>query len=318
MKRVWVYEALSAGAWPDAGPPAASLLGEGLAMRDALAADLAVLGDYAVTVAGSKSLPPPPGGLALDCAQPGETAADFVARSAVAHDLVWVVAPETGGLLAELQAVVAPPRWLGCSAAAIRLAGSKDATTARLHAAGIPTPRAFEAAAWTGRWVVKPDDGAGALATRVHAGRAEAEVDRAGRAGETAVIEPWVDGQALSLSLLCGGDGEVELLSVNRQVTRLDAAGWLRVDGLALNVLGRADPRWPLLRATAERVAAAIDGLSGFVGVDLVWHAGSGPVVIEVNPRLTSAYIGLSAALKRNLAAAVLDAHQESWTHARA
>ena len=49
MKRVWVYEALSAGAWPDAGPPAASLLGEGLAMRDALAADLAVLGDYAVT-----------------------------------------------------------------------------------------------------------------------------------------------------------------------------------------------------------------------------------------------------------------------------
>ena len=317
MQRVWVYEALSAGAWTDAEPPAASLLGEGLAMRDALAADLAVLGDYAVTVAGSKSLPPPPGGLALDCARPGETAPDFVARSAVDHDLVWVVAPETGGLLAELQAVVAPPRWLGCSAAAIRLAGSKGATTARLHAVGVLTPRAFDGPALSGRWVVKPDDGAGALATRVHHGRAEAEVDRAGRAGETAVIEPWVDGLALSLSLLCGG-GEVELLSVNRQATRVDAAGWLWVDGLELDVLGRADSRWPLLCATAERVAAAIDGLSGFVGIDLVWHTGSGPVVIEVNPRLTSAYIGLSAALKRNLAAAVLDAHQESWTHARA
>ena len=146
MKRVWVYEGLSAGAWPDSGPPGASLLREGLAMRDALAADLMVLGDYAVTVAAGEGLPPPPGGLPVVSAMPGETPADFVGRSAAAHDLVWVVAPETGGLLAELQRVVAPPRWLGCSAAAIRLAGSKGATTARLHAAGIATPRAFEGA----------------------------------------------------------------------------------------------------------------------------------------------------------------------------
>jgi predicted ATP-grasp superfamily ATP-dependent carboligase len=307
---------LSAGAWLDTGPPGASLLGEGLAMRDALATDLAVLGDYAVTVAGSEGLPPPPGGLPVVSALPGETPAAFVGRSAAAHDLVWVVAPETGGLLAELQRVVAPPRWLGCSAAAIRLAGSKGATTARLHAAGIATPRAVEAAGSSGRWVVKPDDGAGAQATRVHRGRAGAEADLAARTGQTAVIEPWVDGEALSLSLLCGAGGAVELLSVNRQATRIDAAGWLQIDGLDLNVLGRADRRWPALRATAGRVAAAIDGLCGFVGIDLVWQAERGPVVIEINPRLTSAYIGLSAALGRNLAAAVLDAHREAWRHA--
>jgi tyramine---L-glutamate ligase len=33
-----------------------------------------------------------------------------------------------------------------------------------------------------------------------------------------------------------------------------------------------------------------------------------GPVVIEVNPRVTCAYIGLSAALGRNLAAELLRA----------
>ena len=49
-------------------------------------------------------------------------------------------------------------------------------------------------------------------------------------------------------------------------------------------------------------------GLRGFVGIDLVWHEERGPVVIEVNPRVTCAYVGLSAALGRNLAAELLDA----------
>jgi predicted ATP-grasp superfamily ATP-dependent carboligase len=73
-----------------------------------------------------------------------------------------------------------------------------------------------------------------------------------------------------------------------------------------------------VLRATAAQVARAIPGLRGYVGVDLVWHAVLGPVVIEVNPRLTSAYVGLSAALQRNLAAAVLDLHHGQRTHAGA
>jgi predicted ATP-grasp superfamily ATP-dependent carboligase len=50
-------------------------------------------------------------------------------------------------------------------------------------------------------------------------------------------------------------------------------------------------------------------GLRGFAGIDVVWHPSRGPVVIEVNPRLTVAYAGLSAALGGNLAAALLAAH---------
>jgi tyramine---L-glutamate ligase len=37
-----------------------------------------------------------------------------------------------------------------------------------------------------------------------------------------------------------------------------------------------------------------------------VWHERCGPVVIEINPRVTSAYVGLSRALGRNLAADVM------------
>ena len=53
----------------------------------------------------------------------------------------------------------------------------------------------------------------------------------------------------------------------------------------------------------------ALPGLRGFVGVDLVWHAERGPVAIEVNPRVTCAYVGLSDELDRNLAAEILAAH---------
>jgi hypothetical protein len=59
-------------------------------------------------------------------------------------------------------------------------------------------------------------------------------------------------------------------------------------------------------RMAALSLALAED--SGFVGIDLVWHARLGPVVIEINPRLTCAYAGLSAALGRNLAAEIVTA----------
>ena len=54
-------------------------------------------------------------------------------------------------------------------------------------------------------------------------------------------------------------------------------------------------------------IAAAIPGLAGYVGVDFVLTP-AGPVVLEVNPRLTSSYCGLSRALGRNVAAEILRA----------
>jgi len=70
------------------------------------------------------------------------------------------------------------------------------------------------------------------------------------------------------------------------------------------------------LSALGRRVARALPGLRGFVGVDLVWHAERGPVAIEVNPRVTCAYAGLSASLGRNLAAELLSAHLREQTDA--
>jgi len=314
MTRVWVVEYLSAGG-SMAGD--AELLAQGTAMRDAMAADLLACADCDVSVAACAHTRDAPPGAQTLLARDGEDPLEFVARAQHGFDAVWVVAPETGGLLLRCAQAVAPPRWLGCTPAAIALATSKRATVERLATQGLLTPLGFTDDPTVRRWVVKPDDGAGAVATRVHADLGSARADQADRAGEgaSAWLEPWVDGQALSLSLLCNGHG-AELLSVNRQHIEVDADGRLGFHGVALNVLPPADPRRAELASLAAQVVQAVPGLRGFVGIDIVWHARRGPVVIEINPRLTSAYVGLPAALGRPLAAEVLAACGREAAHA--
>jgi predicted ATP-grasp superfamily ATP-dependent carboligase len=45
--------------------------------------------------------------------------------------------------------------------------------------------------------------------------------------------------------------------------------------------------------------------LWGYVGIDLIDGA-TGPLVLEVNPRLTTSYVGLARAIRMNPAALVL------------
>ncbi|MFT3956167.1 MAG: ATP-grasp domain-containing protein [Piscinibacter sp.] len=306
MMRVFVYEYLSGGGLVDGDPAAtAVLMPQGLAMRDALVADLLASGDCDVTAATCVCAGPLPAGASEALAHDGEMPEDFAARMAAGHDAAWIVAPETGGCLAAFERAIGAPRWLGCDARSIAIGASKSATLRHLAAHELPTPWRHQALAT--RWVVKPDDGAGSVDTHLHADRAAAQADLAGRhaRGVSACLEPWVDGEALSISLLCEL-GQAELLGVNRQrIVTLDD-GSLRYDGVAIDVWPRREPRRRTLATLASRIAAALPGLRGFVGVDLVWHPAHGPVVIEINPRLTCAYVGLSQRLGRNLAAEVL------------
>ncbi|WP_280151522.1 ATP-grasp domain-containing protein [Piscinibacter sp. XHJ-5] len=309
MGRIFVYELLSAGASCAAEPADAELLAAGRAMRDAIVGDLLRLSGLHVTcaVGGAPSFPHRPR-LTTASPRPGEPPAAFVQRLARQHDASWVVAPETNGMLMRLHDAVGAARWMGCSAAAIRIASSKRATAALLDAHGIATPLAAVDAQ---RWVVKPDDGAGAMATRVHASRPAAldDLRRREGAGGAATLEPFVEGEPLSISLLAGPH-RVETVALNRQQLRIDGEGWIHDLGVHSHAVDpRTDPRAPRLQALGREVARALPGLGGFVGIDLVWNERRGPVVIEVNPRTTCAYVGLSDKLQRNLAADVLALH---------
>jgi len=324
MKHVFVYEYLSGGGLiPSAHDAsvsdeaaAAELLPLGLSMRDALAQDLLQVDGVQLSVAASPRAPGVPGNAEPVRPRADESAFDFVARQAALHDVAWIVAPETGGLLAQMQQVVGPARWLGCAAQAIAVASGKRATLLRLAEHGVATPLAFEHVPEVRRWVVKPDDGAGAVATHVHNSRDDAmgDWDRRSTAGSPMAIEPWVDGEPLSVSMLCKAHS-VEMLSVNRQRIAVDAEGALSFEGVDVNTIAVDSHRGHVLSRLVSQVANSIPGLRGFVGIDLVWHPRCGPVVIEVNPRVTCAYVGLSASLGRNLAAELLADHAAEPLH---
>jgi tyramine---L-glutamate ligase len=326
LTKIFVYEYLTGGGidptLAGAGSLAdlSALIVEGRVMRDALVADLRELDDVQVTFATSRFETVDPA--QTHCmAAPGESMTAFVARAAREHDYAWVIAPECDGLLLHFYDAVGAARWLGCAKEAIRVASSKSATAACLAAHGIATTPALEPGQaggdGNGRWVVKPDDGAGGLDTFVFDRFADAcaEYEARAAAGRNPVMQAWIDGEPLSLSLICR-DKDTELLSINRQQIGLSGgdvpgrhAQIVEFDGVLVDQIDRRSDEGRQLDTLAQRVAMAIPGLRGFVGVDVVWHAQHGPVVIEVNPRLTVAYAGLSAALGSNLAPALLAAH---------
>lgn len=327
MIKIFVFEYLTGGGIdPDAAGAASladlsALIVEGRVMRDALAADLHALPGIAVTVAGSRFESGADAARHVR-AQPGEPLTRFVARMAREHDYACIVAPECDGLLLKLHDAVGQARWLGCAKEAIRTASSKSATAAWLAARGMPVTPALEpdaAEAASGRrWVVKPDDGAGGLDTRVYddLAAARAEYETRAAAGRNPVLQEWIDGEPLSLSMICR-DRLARLVSINRQRIGLSEPASperreriVQFDGVDVDRIDRHGPQGRALERLALRVAEALPGLRGFVGIDVVWHPERGPVVIEVNPRPTVAYAELSRRGGRNLAAELLAAHR--------
>lgn len=322
MTKVLVYEYISGGGCTDADV-VRELLPMGRAMRDAISRDLACVPGVAVTCVTCAT-----DATGADVASPlrptrpprsyrelpaGSDAFDFIRKLAPRYDAVWVIAPETDGVLATFCEAVDASRWIGCDAASIHIASSKRRTARHLAQAGIETTRAWSADAplqpCPGAWVVKPDDGAGAVDTLFYRDFRAAECAFLQRtaAHERVTFEEWVEGDALSLSLLCA-QGSAELLSVNWQHIGV-TGGRVAYEGTSVGTIGLNSLVGHACRELATRVAGALPGLAGFVGIDVVWHRERGPVVIEVNPRVTCAYVDLSTHLKTPLAARILAAH---------
>jgi predicted ATP-grasp superfamily ATP-dependent carboligase len=310
--RIHVFEFIGGGGLVDAELPA-GLAQEGDLMCGALLADLLELPGFDISYSRDARLAPLDEkrfGAARVCwRQSGVGHDDAFAAQIEAADAVWPIAPETGGALQRAAEAVlgAKRRLIGARPLAIERAASKRATARALLQAGVPAVPAFVAGEPApeapGCWVVKPDDGAGCESTTVWPDR-RAALDALAAAGPGFVAQPWIDGAAMSLSVIAdpAAPGGVDVLSVNRQHLGIDG-GTVALRGLEVN----AAPVTAELERLAAAVAAAIPGLAGYFGIDFVMSR-AGPVVIEVNPRLTTACAGLRKALGINVAGRVLAA----------
>jgi predicted ATP-grasp superfamily ATP-dependent carboligase len=273
-----------------------------------------------------------------------ESRAAAFARLAREADWSLVIAPEIGGqLVACCRAVLAAGgRLLGPSPAALAVVCDKHSTTEALRAADVPTtlgislpPGELPPSDFPFPAVLKPCDGAGSQDVQFFPSRPSAADWPRRKTSQR--LERFCPGLATSVALLVGpphaaqqstggasGTRKVPLLGKpavapapvfeTAAVYPLAPCRQHLSDDGSFAYLGGSLPIEPAMaaRATAfaRRTVAAVPGLFGYVGVDLVLGADTGgrdDFVIEINPRLTTSYLGLRKLATANLAAALLD-----------
>ena len=306
--RIFLYEFVTGGGWlgySDDVPPA-SLLAEGDAMIRALAADFAALEDTTVAVMREKRLP------AIDGVENhlvARATAEMGTLETLAAEADWTVliAPEFDGqLLARTRAAErAGGKLLSPSSQVVSLAGDKQAMAECLARHGVPVPRGMLLEPgeplpidFPYPGVLKPRDGAGSLGVE----RVDRPEDRA--VGQTPMrLERLCPGAAASVACLCGVDA---ILPLEPCLQNLSGDGTFSYRGGSLPIDVQRASR---ARRLAQRTIRALPNPTGYVGIDLVLAddpTGAGDVVIEVNPRLTTSYVGLRALCRSNLAAAMI------------
>lgn len=277
---------------------------EGDAMLTALLRDLREIPGLSAVSSRDARLPPPETGGEF-IAPEGDIWA-FWARLMGGADALWPVAPETGGILERMSRLAGAKILIGSDAETVAITASKRRTANLLAANGInsvPTVPALEFLPPSDSgYVVKPDDGVGADGTRVfESGEELAEFFAARDDAVRFVAQPFLSGTPASISAVFR-QGQAQVLSCNRQdIPR--ANGAFRYLGFDVGALEELRPAFT---GIARRVARALPGLRGYAGIDLIVTGGE-PVVLEINPRLTTSYAGLSESLGRNAAKLILD-----------
>lgn len=224
-------------------------------------------------------------------------------------DAVWPIGPETDGILAGIaEMVVAQQKMLLLSRPdAVTRCGDKLATYRTLSSHGIPVVEtrpldALQSNAGFSRSVIKPVDGVGCLGGIIvdngqEFQRVVSSLEFPGRH----VIQPYCDGQAISLSCLFK-QGNGWLICCNQQLIDI-ANSRFELRGCLVNV---ANPWRDFYQVLIQWVAKAVPGLWGYVGIDIIESPNQGPQVLEINPRLTTSYVGIRHATGINVAEQVM------------
>jgi tyramine---L-glutamate ligase len=219
-------------------------------------------------------------------------------------DSTVLIAPETSGTLASLTREFerAGARLLGSTADAVDLAADKARLAATLRELSIDTPPTRMIVPGAGLphdttypAVLKPNDGAGSVDTFYLTD--VQNVPARARDMPVAVLQPFVPGTPMSASFLVGETGQSWPIGVGTQRMAI-RDGRFEYRGGTLPASRR--DALPQLKPAVDAIA----GLRGFVGVDFIWNTEeSHATILEINPRPTTSYVGLSRLLTPGLLA---------------
>lgn len=242
-------------------------------------------------------------------------------RLAKECEATLLIAPEFAGILAQRRRCVDEMggRAVGCTVEAIELCADKLRLSQLLSEHGVRTPGTMlldlerRETPLPFPLVVKPRDGAGSQHTHLVCHAHELRGLRLPKNGWPSefVCQPYIAGRALSTAaIISDGGRSVRVFPIGAQR--------LSEDGRFTYLGGEIPAKLPAGRGSVDlgesvgrlvqRVVQCIPGLEGYVGFDLVLPEDQTlePLLIEVNPRLTTSYVGYHRLATENLAERVM------------
>jgi predicted ATP-grasp superfamily ATP-dependent carboligase len=331
--RIFVTEYVCGGGWPR-DELVGSLAVEGRAMLEAIVEDLSkISGVHVVTTWDSRLGPHPFRNVEVICVEEPEASPAFpegrqflslrlkyvqtVERLSLGCDATLLIAPEFDRILLDLcrRVETIGGKLLSPGSEAVQLCADKLKLAALLKKAGvhtIPTKRLswsdaspLEASDHVLHFplVIKPRDGAGSQDN--HLVRSWDEFERlrfflsAHARSHRYIWQPFIAGQPVSVGLMALDSGAVEPFPVAEQLLSDDGRFFYRGGRIPARDVDQAS-----VQAAALAASGCVQDLRGFAGVDLIvpTDVRSRPIVVEINPRLTTSYLGYRALAKENLA----------------
>jgi tyramine---L-glutamate ligase len=322
--RVIVYEHVSGGGY-SGQPIPPRILSEGFGMLRCLVEDFKAAGHEVTVLMDSRlsKLRPP---ISADCIvaifYPDEPKR-FLKNIAKINDAIYIIAPETGQTLQSLVELAegTGKASLNCESQAIEKAANKTVLYEALQKLGV-APKTIVLNLGEDLTkvkltikkelcypiVLKPADGVGCsglslVNEETQLASAIAKIS-AESTSKQFIAQEFIRGQAASVSLLSTGKRAIAL-SLNKQnVTLADPDGASSYEGGTVPF-----DHWLKQEAfsVSQKIVEAFPGLRGYVGVDFVLTEHK-VFVVDINPRLTTSYVGLHMVEEFDVAQAFLDA----------
>jgi tyramine---L-glutamate ligase len=312
---ILVHEYFSGGGWPDRDLPK-ELVVEGLSMLQAVLADFSAWNEAFIITTRDLRL--------TDISLTADHIVDLdpndhlktLARLARKCNAAFIIAPESDGILESLNQLVASQgvHLLGSSPDAIALAANKWECHQRFCQASLSTPDTWlvnikQLKESVNRFgfplIIKPVDGIGCEGIHLIRDKKSLLValESVKNNEGQLLLQRYIEGQHISAALLLT-ENSCNCLSLNKQFIKID------------NMFNYQGGEVPFNCNTSEEIvnlaklaSETIPGLKGYIGVDMLL-TDTKCYLIEINPRLTTSYIGLRQVANINLAEAIWNA---SW-----
>ena len=300
---ILIFEYITGGGLVEQDLPS-SLVNEGELMLTASANDFNEITDVQVSVLRDYRLQNTEYEFEQYIVSPEQNYSQIISKIEDSIDALLIIAPESNNTLTSLCEKYSEYDFilLNSSTQSVALTSNKLASYNYFKSFDIEQIPSYELKdidfIQTDKIIVKPKDGVGCEGIHLFNSFDKTENIISSDEQEKYIAQPYLEGESLSLSLVCC-QGECVLLSVNKQIIIEDN------NSLGLKrCLVNAKDRDSFIEFS-QNLVSKLSGLKGYIGIDVLIVENK-TFLIEINPRLTTSYVGLKSALNINPAEHIL------------